>query len=71
MPPDYYAGLPARIANLSAADVQGVAKDFLKPDQMKVIAIGDRSVIEPQIQELNLGTITYRGADAKPLAGAP
>ena len=71
LPPDYYAGLPARIANLSEADVQGVAKTFLKPNDMKVIAIGDRAVIEPQIEKLNLGTITYRGADAKPLAVAP
>jgi len=71
LPPDYYAGLPARIANLSEADVQSVAKGFLKPDQMKVIAIGDRAVIEPQIVKLNLGTVTYRGADAKPLAVAP
>jgi len=71
LPPDYYAGLPARIANLSAADVQSVAKSFLKPDQMKVIAIGDRAVIEPQLQKLNLGPITYRGADAKPMAVAP
>jgi zinc protease len=71
LPPDYYSGLPARIANLSANDVQGVAKDFLKPDQMKVIAIGDRAVIQPQIEKLNLGTITYRGTDAKPLAVAP
>jgi zinc protease len=71
LPPDYYSGLPARIANLSQSDVQDVAKSFLKPDQMKVIAIGDRSVIEPQIQKLNLGTVTYRGADAKPLAVAP
>ena len=71
LPPDYYAGLPSRIANLSAADVQGVAKSFLKPDQMKIIAIGDRAVIEPQIVKLNLGTITYRGADAKPMAVAP
>ncbi len=71
LPPDYYAGLPSRIAGLSAAEVQGVAKGFLTPDQMKVIAIGDRAVIEPQIAKLNLGTITYRGTDAKPLAVAP
>ncbi|MEP7027391.1 MAG: pitrilysin family protein, partial [Candidatus Eisenbacteria bacterium] len=71
LPPDYYAGLPARIANLSAGDVQDVAKSFLTPDQMKVIAIGDRALIEPQIEKLKLGEITYRGADAKPLAVAP
>jgi hypothetical protein len=38
---------------------------------MKVIAVGDRAQIEPQIKELNLGGITYRGADAKPIADAP
>ncbi len=71
LPPDYYASLPSRIQGMTASDVQSVAKQFLKPDQMKVIAIGDRAAIEPQIQKLNLGTITYRGADAKPLAVAP
>ncbi len=69
--PDYYSGLPARIANVSAAEVQDVAKKFLKPEQMKVIAVGDRALIEPQIKELNLGGITHRGADAKVIADAP
>src|SRR5258708_7344595 len=71
LPPDYYASLPARIQGMTAGEVQGVAKNFLKPDQMKIIAIGDRAAIEPQIQKLNLGAITYRGQDAKPLAVAP
>jgi zinc protease len=69
--PDYYSGLPARIANLSAAEVQGVAKSFLKPESMKVIAVGDRAQIEPQIKALDLGGITHRGADAKVIADAP
>jgi zinc protease len=71
LPPDYYASLPARIQGMTASEVQDVAKNFLKPDQMKIIAIGDRAAIEPQIQKLNLGAITYRGQDAKPLAVAP
>src|SRR5262249_43174005 len=53
LPPDYYSGLPARIQGLTATQVQDVAKQFLNPDQMKVIAIGDRGQIEPQIQKLN------------------
>jgi zinc protease len=69
--PDYYAGLPARISNLSADEVQGVAKKFLKPEAMKVIAVGDRAQIEPQLKELDLGEITHRGADAKVIADAP
>ncbi|MGH7725196.1 MAG: M16 family metallopeptidase [Candidatus Eiseniibacteriota bacterium] len=68
LPTDYYAQLPSRISSMTAGDVQNVAKEFLKPENMKVIAVGDRSAIQPQIEKLKLGDITYRGADAKPLA---
>ncbi len=68
LPSDYYAQLPARISSMTAGDVQAVAKKFLKPENMKVIAVGDRSVIQPQLEKLNLGTITHRGPDARPLA---
>jgi len=71
LPPDYYEGLPGRIANVKATDVQNVAKKFLRPDDMKVIAVGDRAQIEPQLKELNLGEITHRSPDAKPIADAP
>jgi zinc protease len=71
LPADYYAGLPARIADMTTADVQAVAKKFLKPEAMKVIAVGDRAQIVPQIEALGIGEITYRGPDAKPLAITP
>ena len=71
LPADYYSGLPGRIANMTAADVQSVAQKFLKPETMKVIAVGDRAQIEPQIRKLELGEITYRGPDAKPIAATP
>jgi zinc protease len=56
---------------MTAADVQSVAQKFLKPESMKVIAVGDRAQIVPQIEKLGLGDITYRGADAKPIAATP
>jgi zinc protease len=71
LPADYYSGLPGRIASMTAADVQSVAQKFLKPESMKVIAVGDRAQIVPQIEKLGLGDITYRGADAKPIAATP
>ena len=46
----------------------GVAKKHLKPEQMVVIAVGDRSKIESQIAKLKLGTIAYRDADGKEMA---
>jgi zinc protease len=71
LPADYYSGLPGRIAGMTTADVQSVAQKFLKPESMKVIAVGDRAQIEPQIRKLNLGDITYRAPDAKPIAATP
>jgi hypothetical protein len=36
---------------------------------MKVIAVGDRSKIEPQLAALKLGRIGYRTLDGEPVAG--
>ncbi len=60
LPPDYYAGLPARLASMSAADVFAATSRHLAPDSMIVIAVGDRKTIEPQLQRLGLGTISER-----------
>ena len=68
LPPDYYQTLPGRITSITAADVQAVSKKFLAPDRMLVIAVGDRSKIEPQIMKLNLGNVAYRDLDGKEVA---
>jgi zinc protease len=70
LPPDYYQTLPGRIAGITVADVQAVAKKYLVPDRMLVIAVGDRSKIEPQIMKLNLGAVAYRDLDGKEVAAA-
>ena len=70
LPPDYYQTLPGRIASITAPDVQAVSKRYLVPDRMLVIAVGDRSKIEPQIMKLNLGNVAYRDLDGKEVAAA-
>ncbi|MBI4364353.1 MAG: insulinase family protein [Candidatus Latescibacteria bacterium] len=65
MAPDYYQTLPGRIAIVTTQDVQSVAKKYLAPDRMLVIAVGDRSQIEPQITKLNLGGVAFRDLDGK------
>ena len=65
LPLDYYQTLPGRIEAMQASDVLAVAKKHLVPERMVVVAVGDRSVIEPQISKLNLGAIAYRDADGK------
>ena len=69
LPPDYYAGLPARLASMTAAEVFAATRRHLTPDRMLVVAVGDRAQAEPQIAALKLGTVAYRDRDGKPPAG--
>ena len=70
LPLDYYQTLPARVDAITAADVQAVAKKYLVPERMLVVVVGDRSLVEPQITKLNLGTVAFRDADGKEVAAA-
>jgi zinc protease len=63
LPLDYYETLPARVNAITTADVAAVAKKYLTPERMVVVAVGDRKAIEPQLQKLNLGNIVIRDAD--------
>jgi zinc protease len=63
LPLDYYETLPSRINGITSADVAAVAKKFLTPERMVVVAVGDRKSIQPQLEKLNLGTVAIRNAD--------
>ncbi|GAA5159994.1 pitrilysin family protein [Pseudonocardia eucalypti] len=64
--PDYYEQLAARVAAVDADQVLQVARAHLRPDLMKVVALGDAAAIVPQLRDLNLGPVTYRGTDGTP-----
>jgi zinc protease len=68
LPLDYYQTLPTRVDAITAADVQAVAKKYLVPERMLVVVVGDRSLVEPQITKLHLGTVAFRDADGKEVA---
>jgi zinc protease len=67
--PDYYAGLPGRLASMTAAEVFAATQRHLAPDRMLVVAVGDRAQAEPQISGLKLGSVAYRDRDGKTIAG--
>jgi zinc protease len=50
---------------VTAAQVQGAAQKYLKPDQLKVIAVGDRAAVLPQLQKLGLGQPEVRDVDGQ------
>ena len=67
LPPDYYQGLPARLDAITAEQVFEATKKHLKPEAMKVIAVGDRSKIERELAALKLGPIGYRTLQGEPV----
>jgi zinc protease len=67
LPPDYYQGLPARLESITAEQVAEAAGKHLRPADMKVIAVGDRAKIEPQLSALRLGPMGYRNLEGEPV----
>jgi zinc protease len=64
-PLDYFATLPAKYRAVTAADVERVAKQDIHPDQLIIVAAGDRAKIEPQLKETNLGPVEVRDINGK------
>jgi zinc protease len=60
LPRDYYAGLPGRLASMTAAEVFAATRRHLAPERMLVVAVGDRAQAEAQIAALKLGGMAYR-----------
>jgi zinc protease len=61
-PLDYYTTLPEAARSVTAADVTRVAKDDVHPDNLILLAVGDRAKIEAPLKETNLGPIEIRSA---------
>jgi zinc protease len=65
LPLDYYHGLPAQFAQVDAARVQAVARQYLVPDKMIVVAVGPRATIAPQLGKLRLGAVEVRDTEGQ------
>jgi zinc protease len=57
LPLAYYRDLPAEIVKVSSADTLRVARQYIHPEAMIVVAVGDRTVIEPKLKELHVGEV--------------
>jgi zinc protease len=66
---DYYAKLPERISAVTADQVKAVADKYVVPNQLVVIAVGDRAKINPELRKLNLGAAEIRSADGALVPG--
>ncbi len=57
LPDDYYANHLTAIHAVAERDVQRVAQQYIDPDRLTIVIVGDRKAVEPSIRALNLGSI--------------
>ena len=64
---DYYTRYAQQVNAVTAEQALNVALRYLQPDRLVVVAVGDRKVIEPELQKLNLGAIEIRDSEGRPV----
>jgi zinc protease len=68
-PDDYWETYPARVMAVTADDVQRVARKYLNPEAMQIVAVGDASKIKTVLEKF--GTVTVYDAEGKPEGAKP
>jgi zinc protease len=69
-PLDYYAKLPGKLRAVTAEEVQAAAKADVHPDQLLILAVGDKPKIEAGLKELGL-PVEYADPTGNSVAGNP
>ena len=57
--------MPAQYAKVDAAQVQTMARQYLQPDKMIVVAVGARALVAPQLDKLKLGEVDTRDTEGQ------
>jgi len=60
LPTDYFQKLPAAFEAVTPEAVAKAAQAYIHPDNLIVVAVGDRAKIQPELEKLNLGPIELR-----------
>ena len=69
IPLDFYNSAVENIGAVTQADVQRVARQYVNPDRLTLVIVGDRKTIEPGLRALRPGEIIVR--DVRDVLGAP
>jgi zinc protease len=62
-PPDYWDNYPAQVMAVTADDIQRVARKYINPDNLQVVAVGDLSKIRPVMEKY--GPVEVYNAEGK------
>ncbi len=57
LPDDYYSTYMSAIRAVGPGDVQRISKQYIQPDHLAIVIVGDRKTVEPPLRALNVGAI--------------
>lgn len=60
---DYFNTYVSNVLAVKKADVERVAREYVLPEKMAVIVVGDKAVIEKGIRSLKLGTVQVKSIE--------
>lgn len=66
-PPDYWDTYPAKVMAVTAEDVQRIARKYLDPETMQIVAVGDAQKIKPALQRYGSVELYDSNGAAAPL----
>lgn len=67
LPLDYYNSYAQKIGAVTQAEVQRVAQQYLKPEKLAIVIVGDRKSIEEGIKNVNIGNVQIRDMTGRPV----
>jgi zinc protease len=70
-PLDYFATLPAHYQAVTPENIARAAKQYVHPDQLILVAAGDRAKIEPTLKDAGLGPVEVRDINGNPVTTPP
>jgi predicted Zn-dependent peptidase len=63
LPDDYWDNYPAKVAAVTVDDIQRVARKYLNPEAMQIVAVGDGRKVKPILEKF--GTVEIYDSDGK------
>jgi zinc protease len=68
LPDDYYGTYPTKVGATTSQALTALATKRILPDNLVILVVGDRAVVEPKLRELNVGPIQVLDVNGQPLA---
>jgi zinc protease len=68
LPEDYFDTYRERIRSVTAEQVQAAAQQYLKPDELQLVVVGDPGAVREGLEALGAGPVTVYDAEGKPSA---